>query len=540
MPAPAPTLFTRIRRALSDAIAPRGHSGLRRLESRATIENPSVSLSDPASWDEHFGGGMATDAGVQVSHTGALKCSAVWSAVSMIADDVAKLPLDVYRRRQGTNGRDFDDRHPAWWVVRRKANSEQSAFVFWQTLMVHALIWGNGYAYILRNGRGEVAEMLPLLPDRTAPERINGQLWYTTETTRGGGPYLKALRPDEVYHIHGISIDGIQGCDLVEKFRNSVGLCLAAEGFSSKFFKHGARTSGILELPSTMTDKAGDKIEQGFRKFHEGPENWFKTVILREGAKFHQASVKPQEAEMTTTREQQVREIARWYRMPPSRLGIADSVSYNSKSEDNLAYLDSCLSPWLAAITAECWMKLLTEDQQDADSHYFEHNTGALLRMNGLQRHQVYAIGIRNSIYSPNEVRAMENMNPRDDNEGDKFAPLTKAPTGEPGSPGVDNGQNQNTSEQKSKKEDAQMSHEFRRAVFSLCSHARVKSAKPAAYIEWIDGGAVTHREEFARIGHAETFDRIMAGFRKLADTTTAAELSAAVAAASGREEAVV
>lgn len=469
-----------------------------RREARASLENPSVSLNDPDAWNDLFGEGMRTDAGVLVSHRGALKFSPVWQAVSMISGDVAKLPLEVFRRLDDEKGREVDKAHPAYRLVRRKPNREMHAFKFWRRLMVHGLLWGNGYAYIDRNGRGDPIELFNLLPDRTAPERINGELFYVTETKKpDGSPWLRPLPSGDVLHVEGISIDGMEGCDLVEFAKNAIAVGLAAEGFAAKFFKHGVRTAGILELPAGLPKPAGDKIVEGFQKYQEGPDNWFKTVILRDGAKFHNVSVSPQEGEMTISREYAARDVARFFNLCPSRLGIKDSTSYNSKEEDNQNYLDSTLSPWLCSITGEGHTKLLSGAQQAADSHYFEHNTRALLTMNPLKRAQTAAIAIRNGWASPDEIRAAENMNPRKDGKGGQYVDIVAANGAGKGS--VDNGQNQTTGDNPggdAATGDEAKRHLTRRVVFNLGARARHKARNAAAFVEWIDGGLQSHRTE--------------------------------------------
>jgi HK97 family phage portal protein len=383
--------------------------------SRRSLENPRVSLSDVEAWNELFGT-SDTDSGVAMSHAKALTYSPVWQGVSLLSGDVAKLPLSKYKRLEGKE-REEDTKHKAQRIVRWRANSEMTAFRFWRRLMVHAILWNRAYAWIDRDGAGRPLEMIPLLPDRTAPMRYKGQLYYVTEVAGKPKPYLAA----DVFVIEGIMIEEFQDCDMAKNARHSFALGLAAEKFSSRFFKHGVRTGGILELPAGMRKPARDTVEEGFTKHHEGADNWFKTVVLRDGAKFHQTSIPPGEAQMLETRREQVREVARWLNLPPHKLGDDSKSSYNSLESENQSYLDGTLSHWLQTISAECWAKLLSPAEQESNRHFFEHNTKALLRSNTLQRHQIYRLGIEAGIYSPDECRAFENLNPRPDGKGGQY-----------------------------------------------------------------------------------------------------------------------
>ena len=507
-------------------------------EERASLNNPSVSLQDPDAWDEMFNGGRVSMSGVKVSADKALSIAAVWQVVSMLSGDIAKLPLNCYER-QDDDSRKVAIGSPAQVLVNRAANPEKTAFDFWRDLAVHALLWNNGYAFIDRNGRGEPMGLYNLLPDRTAPERKGGVLYFVTEVTRpDGGTYLKAIPSSDVLHIRGPSIDAMKGRELIDAAKDSWGLTLSAQGFASRFFKHGVRAGGILEIPLGVQKPASDKIVEGFTKYHEGEENWFKTVILRDGAKFHQTSIPPNEGQMNETREQQVREVCRWFNVPPSRLGLADSVSYNSKSEDNQNYLDNALSTWLRAITSQCDAKLLSATQIAASSHFFEHNTKALLRMNMKERFFVYSIAIQRGIMSPNEVRKAENMPPRDDGKGNEYADIVAASGG---GKGLDGG-NQNTGETIATNGDGnrgpqdaagQSRHALHRVVYNISARARKKAENPRAFLEWLDGNLVAFRAEALNdVGSDEVVDKLVAVLKGIAETTGEKELRATVDAA--------
>lgn len=519
---------------------PHGRGERQRFEQRATPENPRYSLQDPALWDEVLGGGTATESGVTVTHKKALAYAPVWQAVSLISGAVAKLPLDVYRRREdlGETARERDTSHPAWPLVRRQPNAEVGAVKFWRRFMVHALLWNRAFAYIERDDNGTPIGLYNLLPDRTGPERVrlpgqrDPQLIYVTEAGQDAAVRLRALYPSEVLHVEGITTDNLDGCDLVESARNSWGLGLAAERFSSRFFKNGLRSSGILELPREMTKPAQDNVEEGFRKKHEGPDNWFKTVVLRDGAKFHSVQVKPEEGQVHELREDQVRDVARWFNLQPSKLGLADSVSYNSKTEDNQAFLDDTLAIWLLLMTSECDLKLLAAAEQA--SHFFEHNTGALLRLNPVQRHAVYATGIRAGMYSPNDCRARENLPPREG--GDSYADVTR-PQGAAAPAKTEPVAEPATEPEPEEKSGGVIRA---RAAFAIAARARHKAANPRAFVEWIDTDLAALREEFRGLlgpAEPEVFGPPLADLKRIAETVGESDLPAVVDAAMTRYE---
>jgi HK97 family phage portal protein len=379
---------------------------------RGTAENPSVPLSEATDIWDHSG---SSSAGVSVSGRSALTYSPFWQAVSMISGDVAGLPLEVFKRDE-KNGRRPDRKHPAYRLLARKSNEEASAFLFWRQMLTHLTIWNRGYVWIRRDpDTFRPLELLPLLPDRTGAERVanpadprRSSVVYVSEI----GGKLYPFSPFDVLHFRGLHIDATEPCELVEKARDSIGLGLAAIGFGSKFFKHGARVSGVVTYPKRLTETNASKVASSFNDKFAGQENAARVLVMSEGAKFQQTTLAQNEAQYTELRTEQVRDMARFFNMDPQKLGAAGGVSYNSLEQANKAYLQSCLMPWLNTVRWECWDKLLTEQQKRSDSHIIEHNTKALLATDAKTRAEAHRIYREIGVESANDVARAENMPP--------------------------------------------------------------------------------------------------------------------------------
>lgn len=488
----------------------RGRRGRR---AERSLENPNLPLDDPQAWDDAGLLERDTDAGIRVGPESALKYAPVWQAVKMISGDYAKLPLDVYRRLKPA-GREKDRRHAAFRLLRKRANDLQSAFRFKRTLAVHLLIWENGYGFIERDGYGRPIGLYNLLPDRTEARWVGGELWYVTETTHpDGSPWLRWLPAYDVIHVVGLTTNGVEGCPLVKKARHSWGLGLAQQKFASRFYASGGRNGGVLEVPAKASEEFAENLEIGWRKLYDSDDGWFKTVILRDGAKFHSATYSPADGQMVEATERQAREVARWFVLHPSRLGVQDSVSYNSMTEANQQYLDTTLDPMLVDLEEEAEAKLLDGDED----RYVEFNRAALLRLNPKDRAAVNAIGIRNGWRCPDEVREDENMNPRPDGRGGEFVDVARAKS--PG--GADKGENdkpRGDGKDPAEKEAARsggpvtpppyppeaerraaepdLAHRRRRIVFHVGARARHKAKSARAWEDWIAGGLASHRAE--------------------------------------------
>jgi HK97 family phage portal protein len=386
------------------------------LQTRSVLENPSHSFSDPRTYEllGDAGGGIS-DSGQAVTPKKFLSVAAIWQCVNMIARDIAKLPFDLFRR-DGDQDRVKARDHKVFELIRNEPNAEMSAYVFWQLVVCQLKIWGNAYVFIERDNAGRPISLLPLLADRTAPKRVKGILYFVTEV----GGKLEYADAADVIHLRGIGLDTVEGMAVLDAARETAGRALAAGNFASKFFRNGARVGGILTFPEGMSKQAMDRADSDFQKKIQDPKQALKTLVLRDGIKFQQLTIAPNEGQLTETREYEVKEAARFFNVPCSRLGVTGSVSYNSKSADDAAYLDSALMPDLIQISQECRRKLLTAKEK-ADGYYFEYNTRAIIYMDPLAQMQIAALGIRVGVMSPDEARAAMNMNKRPDGKGDEF-----------------------------------------------------------------------------------------------------------------------
>ena len=234
-----------------------------------------------------FFGGSA--AGKRVNERSAMQMTAVYSCVRILAEAVAGLPLHLYRYKED-GGKEKALDHPLYLLLHDEPNPEMSSFVFRETLMTHLLLWGNAYAQIIRNGRGEVMALYPLMPDRMAVDRDDkGQLYYEYTTSADDAPISKSsivrLKPSDVLHIPGLGFDGLVGYSPpIAMAKNAIGLAIATEEYGSKFFANGAQPSGVLEHPGTIKDP--QRVRDSWMSQFGGSANSNKIAVLEEGLKY--------------------------------------------------------------------------------------------------------------------------------------------------------------------------------------------------------------------------------------------------------------
>lgn len=393
---------------------------------RRSIEHPSTPLSamDDEIWDAMTGGEKA-DSGVKVNHKTALTYSAFWRGVNLISTDVAKTPLLVYSELTPGDKRK-DKTHPAYRLLRRRANRYMKAFDLKKTIVAHALARGNGYAYIFRRG-ADPAELLLLDPAVTYPVRENGVLWYVTAVNlvdgKSGAAYTdqRKLRPEDVLHVKGLGYDGLVGYDVITFAKQSLGLGLALRKYGSIFFKNGASINVVLEHPGQLEEEAAERLRKSWASMHEGLDNAHRTAILEEGMKAHALTVDARKAQLMEMREFEIREIANFLGVPPHKLGDTTRTAFASLEQENQAYLDEALDGWFCQIEEECTDKLLSTDQKESETHYCEFLREALKRVDYKTQVEGMVMELNNGLLSPDEGRAARNRPPYPQGLGRKF-----------------------------------------------------------------------------------------------------------------------
>jgi HK97 family phage portal protein len=386
-----------------------------------SIPQPTTSLAAPAGWLWEAFGATKSDSGVTVTPDLALSIPALWQGLNILTSDFAKLPLNVYSETNGS--RRIDKTHSAYPLLRRKPNPLMTAFQFKKALFYHALMWGNGYAYIERDASARPTNLILLWPTHTHVQQFGDQTFYVTQID--GKPYK--FLPEDVLHLRGLSFGGLMAYSVVRTHRQSLGLSIAAEKFGSKFYANGATASGVLQYPGQLKGNAATNLAANFDEKHRGLDNAHRTILLEEGAKWVPMTVPQDNAQFLETREFQVREVARILNMPPHKLGDATRVSYSSLEQENQSYLDSSLDPWLVAFEEECFDKLLTEAEKAAELRFIEFDRSELLRADQKSRYDAYAVARQWGFLSANDIRRSENLDSIGDQGDIYLTPINMA-----------------------------------------------------------------------------------------------------------------
>ena len=348
--------------------------------------------------------------GKHVNERTSMQMTAVYSCVRILSEAVASLPLNVYRYTD-SGGKEKAIDHTLYRLLHDEPNLEMSSFIFRETLMTHLLLWGNAYAQIIRNGKGEVVALYPLMPDRMSVDRDkNGRLYYKYTKSNDDAPTMENgsvyLDPSDVLHVPGLGFDGLVGYSPIAMAKNAIGLAIAAEEYGSKFYANGAAPSGVLEHPGTLKDP--ERVRNSWNSTFGGSSNSHKVAVLEEGMKYTPISISPNEAQFLETRKFQINEIARIFRVPPHMVGDLEKSSFSNIEQQSLEFVKYTLDPWVIRWEQALYRSLLTEEEKK--DLFFKFNVEGLLRGDYASRMNGYATARQNGWMSANDIRELEDL----------------------------------------------------------------------------------------------------------------------------------
>jgi HK97 family phage portal protein len=359
-----------------------------------------------------------TTSGNSVTQRSSMQLTAVYACVRVLAEGVASLPLITYRE-QGNGKKTRATDHPLYYLLHDEPNPEMTSFSFRETLMTHLLLYGNAYAQIIRNGKGEVIALYPLMPDRMKVDRDDhGNIYYEYMKQQDEAATMKTgtviLKPENILHIPGLGFDGLVGYSPIAMAKNAIGMASACEEYGASFFANGANPGAVLEHPGVLKDP--EKVRTAWQEAYGGPNKGNRVAVLEEGMKFTPISINPQEAQFLETRKFQIEEIARIFRVPVHLIGDLEHATYSNIEEQSLEFVQYTLQPWLIRWEQAMQRSLFRQDEKK--QYFIRFNVDGLLRGDYASRMQGYATGINNGFMCVNDIRQLENMDLIPEEEG--------------------------------------------------------------------------------------------------------------------------
>jgi len=362
-----------------------------------------------AGWSSALLGSTTASSGQLVTTNSALSIPVLQNCVSLLAESVAQLPLELYRRT-ADGGREAATEHSLYPVLKHTPNGWQTTFEYREISQMAAGLRGNSYSYIERDKRGNVVALYPLDPTKiTVLKGPDLQPFYRFE---GADPMPQRM----IHHVRWLSLDGYLGISPIINHANSIGYALALSEFSAKSFLHGSALSGVLERPAGAPALKDESVLQNIaNKWTEkfgGSGNAGKVAVLQEGMTFKPLTVSNVDAELINALRLSDSDIARIYKMPLPMIGSMEGATYNNVENLQIAFVVYALMPWLKRHEQAMQRDLLNPSERN--DYYIEFNISGLLRGNQSARYAAYAVGRQWGWLSINDIRRFENMPPVD------------------------------------------------------------------------------------------------------------------------------
>jgi HK97 family phage portal protein len=369
--------------------------------------------------DEYLRTGNASASGVAVTPQTAMRVAAVYACVRIRAGIVATLPLHVNRRVNERERADASDT-AIGTLLRRRPNSWQTPSQFRRMMQAHVMLRGNAYAMVVRQivGRRDVQQLVPLHPDRmTVEQREDLALVYTYARKDGRRVVIPQA---DVFHLVGLTLDGVHGVSPITYARETIGLSLAQESAGASVFRNGARASIVLEHPNQIGSEAREFLRASLDEYRAGGDSEGKALILEEGMKISPLAMTAEDAQWIESRKFSRTDIAMFFGVPPHMIGDTEkSTSWGTgieaQTQGFLTFTaEDDLTMWEEAIARD----LIADPRSDL---YARFNRAALVKGDIKTRTAAYASALQWGWLSPNEVRELEDRNPRAD--GDVYYP---------------------------------------------------------------------------------------------------------------------
>ena len=343
------------------------------------------------------------DFGVTVNTDAALRFTAVYAAVKILAENIAALPKSV--KKETSNGPVAARKHPVYQILSVRPNKYTDIFSFWFYIVSNIEAKGNAYALIQYDEAGNPVALHQIDPDCVTVKLINGEKYYSVENIDEEFKFLNGTYLDhEMLHFMLFSKDGIRGIDPISYNAASIGRGIATQKFSADFYNKGGQIKGTLETDGEL----GDEGYEAFMKHYQDSATNFETPLLEYGIKYKQIGITPIAAQLIQSETLSIQDIARIFSIPPHLLAEMSHATFSNIEQQNIYFATYSLRPLCKRIEQQLENKLFTDDERGKYSIKFDLR--GMMRGDDSARSSYYSSAINAGWMTPNEARELEDM----------------------------------------------------------------------------------------------------------------------------------
>jgi len=376
---------------------------------RAALKVLNMSLSEYNS--RFLSGEPLTDTEGDVDTDTALKYSVVFACCRVLAETFASVPILLYKKN-GTEREAVTDL-PIYDILHNVPNEEMSHFNFSEAMMMNMNTDGNAIAQRLFNAKGELVGLYPIKTEIDR-DKDTKKLIYVADD----GGQKRTFQRSEVFHVPGPSLDGVHGLSPITYAASAIRLGLSYEQFGIQFFRNAANPSGAFSNPGELGEEAYQRLKKQLKENYTGLKNSGTPMLLEGGLQWQQFSVNPTDAQLLESKNFQIEDICRIYRVPQHLVNKLDRSTFSNIEEMGLEFVVYTMLPHFKRFEECMNAQLLTSEQRRA-GYFLEHRIDGLLRGDSTARAAFYASGRQWGWLCANDIRRLENLPPI--NGGDRY-----------------------------------------------------------------------------------------------------------------------
>lgn len=357
-------------------------------------------------------GSVQSASGLLISQATAMSVSSVYRAVSVRATDIARCKPSVFSEASDGTRTKVKDHAIARLMVR--PNRVQTWFEFARDMWVAYLLRGNAYAAILRDRRGNPAELIWINPDAVMVLEASDGSWFYNVNRIGLfqiamlREFPVAIPSEDILHIRGISFNMLVAASTIGLARDSIGLAMGQGLQASRWVGNGARPSGVLETPNKLSDDVAKRLKGQWEEFQSGVQNTGRTAVLEEGLQWKQLQLTAVDLQFINQQQMSVQDIARYFGVPTRKLMQADTTRGSTIIQEDQSYVNETVAPDLDMFE----QKLVQTFDLDDEGLGVDMDESPLLRADPATRYNIGRIGILSGMISTNEWRRGERLPP--------------------------------------------------------------------------------------------------------------------------------
>jgi HK97 family phage portal protein len=359
-----------------------------------------------------LGMGHPSSSGAYVGGDTAVNFAAFFSGVFQICQTIASCHTYLYKET-GDFVKNPWKTHPVYELLRTKSNKNMNAFTWKERMQYHAMVWGNGYSYIQRDGSGRPIGLWPLNPERMSPklDEDTGDIVYVFKDKTNAEVKYSA---DQIFHLTGFGFDNVKGYSLLEIARETIGLGLSQQAFSGKFLSNGAHLGGILSVKKAIGEEAKKKLRERFADMYSGVANTGKfAVVEAEELAYTPLGMPLADAQFLESKVFQLGEIARILNISPYKLKDYSHATFSNIEHLGIEYATDTIRPWAERWEAAIDTQLLTDNERRRG--FVEFDLAGIQRGDLKTMNEAFNAARHGGWMNANEIRYKQGMNPVED-----------------------------------------------------------------------------------------------------------------------------